>query len=92
MAGVGREGGEGGKGGGLGTEGEGSMGGKGGEGGVEEQESYGVGQYTATALVSTVCHAPLAWNSRSMFFCFRGGKAGAGEGGRTKVGEGEGGR
>ena len=63
MAGVGREGGEGGKGGGLGTEGEGSMGGKGGEGGVEEQESYGVGQYTATALVSTVCHAPLLWNS-----------------------------
>ena len=72
MAGVGREGDEGGKGGGLGTEGEGSMGGKGGEGGVEEQEGYGVGQYTATALVSTVCHAPLAWNSGSMFFSISG--------------------
>ena len=26
------------------------------------------GQYTATALVSTVCHALLTWNSGSVFF------------------------
>ena len=33
---------------------------------------YGAGQCTVTALVSTVCHAPLAWNSGPMFFSVSG--------------------
>ena len=33
---------------------------------------YGAGQCTVTALVSTVCHALLAWNSGSTFFSVSG--------------------